>query len=86
MKRLTLFLAALLLLSGCSIPLARNNAAPNPVLGRKMVAEKREPRELVAVDRTVCITSQEKYDRVHNGDRVWCVWRYDGGALSGPRV
>ena len=70
----------LLPLAACvSIPLphGREPVSENqrPALALKMVAEKREPNQLVATDGSRCSTTESRFVRIERGDRVWCMWR-----------
>jgi hypothetical protein len=82
--------AVLLLLPACtSIPLPRIDDGPRPALERKVVAFKREPMELVSFDGSSCFTTERRFQRVMRGQRIWCVWSYNGtyaAARRGPRV
>ena len=42
---------------------------------RKEVAGKEEPATLIAVDRTRCTVTADRFRDVRTGDVVWCVWR-----------
>jgi hypothetical protein len=42
---------------------------------RKEVAGKEEPATLIAVDRTRCTVTPDRFRDVRTGEFVWCVWR-----------
>lgn len=72
--------ALVLILSGCAS--LRSGDGSSPVLGWKVVMQKSEPTYLLAGDGTECTVPQDRYDRTHVGDRVFCAWRRSGG-MSG---
>lgn len=71
------------LVTGCvvlpaclSLPLPGSGPhGSNERLAWKVVVEKREPGILLAGDLTECQVSEERFDRVQAGERVFCHWR-----------
>lgn len=69
--------AALLGATACvSLPLPGRDAGDSgETVGWKLVVEKREPNLLVAVDRTYCEVTRERFEETEEGERVFCHWR-----------
>lgn len=88
-RKIRRLLSVLALLgTACALPSGDSGLGGDPREGftRKKVGEKHPHTVLVAVDRTTCIVSPEKYDETSPGDFVWCYWRSDGarpGDLDG---
>lgn len=63
-------------LAGCAtlVPLRRPNPMQGAGVGMKEVVEKREPNYLIAVDRTECVVSRSRFNKVERGSRVLCRW------------
>lgn len=81
-----LLLAALLSGCGALVPFGGAETPPG-AWGRRTVAERVDPDEVVATDGARCRVSADKYADIRPGDKVWCVWQR--GALpadgKGPR-
>jgi hypothetical protein len=45
------------------------------MLSWKVVVEKREPNLLLAADRSECQVSGDRFERIREGERVFCHWR-----------
>jgi hypothetical protein len=54
-------------------------------LAMKTVASKVDPAYLVAMDRTTCTVSGERYRQVRVGQRVLCDWKA-GAVFANPRA
>ena len=69
------------LLAGCAaVPLhMRGQRSPGPshVLGKKLVAAKEAPLDLIAEDGTRCVTTKRRFERTRIGSEVWCLWEGD---------
>jgi hypothetical protein len=63
--------------SGESVPMgtgiATSRAEDGPT--RKRVASKEEPATLVAIDRSRCAVTEDRYRDARVGQRVTCAWR-----------
>jgi hypothetical protein len=74
------------LLIACGPPYLRQDRDPRePTI--KIVDAKRPPATLIAVDRSVCLVTAERYRNTRIGDAVFCQW--SGGrptALGSDRV
>lgn len=72
--------ACLLTLASCfSLPGRESGPRTSgELLGWKVVVEKREPNLLLAVDQTECVVPENRFDRVREGQRVFCHWRMGG--------
>lgn len=55
-------------------------------LSRKKVADKVEHTLLVAVDRSECQVSPERWKKIEIGDAVWCYWRVERPPRLYPSV
>ena len=62
-----------LLLCSCSLPWTQGRS--RTTVGWKQVMEKREPVYLIAIDRTECTVTKEKFAQIKPGDSVFCAWR-----------
>src|SRR5690606_1692345 len=86
-RRLAGLACALMLIgtgSGCSFLRAPGDGGRTET-GWKMVMEKVPPAYLVAVDRSECTVSAERYEKTREGDNVFCVWRVPSIAGEDPR-
>lgn len=73
-----LVLAAVLGLGACiALPMGggRDATGSEGKVGWKTVAEKREPNIVVAVDRSYCEVTRERFEETEEGERVLCHWR-----------
>jgi hypothetical protein len=52
----------------------------------KQVFDKSPPAYLIAVDRTVCTVSAERFNQVRVGQRVLCDWKSNGIVATQPRL
>jgi hypothetical protein len=80
---LTLLLA--LLVAGCTtMPGFRRNDSlrPNDTIGWKQVFDKSPPAYLIAVDRSVCTVSAERFAQIRPGQRVLCDWKHGSGVAG----
>lgn len=88
-------IAALLLLAGawsaCAMP--RGNGEDASVVGWKTVMQKVPPAYLIAVDRSQCTVTAERYEKAKEGDSFFCAWSRSavatgpqGGPLPGEEV
>lgn len=88
-RRLVRLACALILIipaSGCSFLRGPGDGGRTET-GWKMVMQKVPPAYLVAVDRSECTVSAERYEKTREGDNVFCVWRVPsvaGEQPSGP--
>jgi hypothetical protein len=70
------FLGLLLVTSCLSLPIpGRGPGSSGETLTWKVIVEKREPNILIALDRTYCEVAPDRFDKVEEGERVFCHWR-----------
>jgi hypothetical protein len=70
------FLGLLLVTSCLSLPVpGRDSASSGEVLAWKVIVDKRETNLLIALDRTYCEVAPDRFDKVEEGERVFCHWR-----------
>ncbi len=82
-RHLLVALALAFLVSACAtLPFGGRKDSRNGV-GWKQVMEKIAPSYLIAVDRTECTVTAERFAEVAPGDNVFCVWRVQGLAGQG---
>lgn len=78
-------------LSGCAMP--RGSGEDASVVGWKTVMQKVAPAYLIAVDRSQCTVTAERYEKAKEGDSFFCAWSRSavakgpqGGPLPGEEV
>jgi putative hemolysin len=83
---LTACLAAALALTACSSPYMQGPERRRAAASVKIVDAKRPPATLIAVDRSICLVTVDRYRNVGVGDAVFCTWRGGNDALPAVRV
>lgn len=79
-------LTAALALTACSNPYMQGPERRQAANSVKLVDAKRPPATLVAVDRSICLVTVDRYRNVRVGDAVYCNWRGGNDALPMVQV